>query len=166
MRATDSIRSSIRPPGATHLRTQHGPPNEAPVHQISPVRRFIFSSLDLFPRHVEHCALRDFNNVSADIADVWLPNTRCSAISTTIRRFPRRRGNHLFRRTRPKATDRTEMIEPIAPFRRPGGYERIPRRREQALYTHSRALERLSGHRQPDAGLSRSGRKARRSRPT
>src|SRR5260370_15244403 len=65
--------------GATHLAP---PTRSAPMRQPRSIRFhlssvFIFFFLLIFFLGMLSIArLRDFNNVSADIADVWLPNTR------------------------------------------------------------------------------------------
>jgi len=109
--------------------------------------------------------LRDFNNVSADIADVWLPNTRVLGdLNNYTSDFRAAEGNHLLssNATESDAIER-EMIElDRAISQAQGGYERIRHdAEEQALYTHFR--ERWNDYRaivNQMLELSRSGRKA------
>jgi two-component system OmpR family sensor kinase len=86
--------------------------------------------------------LRDFNNVSADIADVWLPNTRVLGdLNNYTSDFRAAEGNNLLS---PNATESDaigrEMVElDRAVSQAQGGYERIRHDAdEQALYTQFR----------------------------
>jgi two-component system, OmpR family, sensor kinase len=109
--------------------------------------------------------LRDFNNVSADIADLWLPNTRVLGdLNNYTSDFRAAEGNNLLSS---KATESDaiegEMIElDRAISQAQGSYERIRHdAEEQALYTQFR--DRWNDYRaivNQMLELSRSGRKA------
>jgi signal transduction histidine kinase len=71
--------------------------------------------------------LRDFNNVSADIADVWLPNTRMLGdLNNYTSDFRAAEGNHLLAPAVERDQIEHEMIElDRAIAQAQGGYERI-----------------------------------------
>ncbi len=108
--------------------------------------------------------LRDFNNVSADIADVWLPNTRVLGdLNNFTSDFRAAEGNNLLssNATESDAIER-EMIDlDRAISQAQGSYERIRHdAQEQALYAQFR--ERWNDYRavvNQMLELSRSGRK-------
>ena len=109
--------------------------------------------------------LRDFNNVSADIADVWLPNTRVLGdLNNYTSDFRAAEGNNLLASSVPDSeTIEREMIELDRPISQAqGGYERIRHdAEERALYVQFR--ERWNEYRivvNQMLELSRSGRKA------
>src|SRR5215475_9334938 len=109
--------------------------------------------------------LRDFNNVSADIADLWLPNTRVLGdLNNYTSDFRAAEGNFLLASTAEESqTIEREMIElDRAISQAQGGYERIRHdSEERALYIHFR--ERWNNYRavvNEMLELSRSGRKA------
>jgi signal transduction histidine kinase len=109
--------------------------------------------------------LRDFNNVSADIADVWLPNTRVLGdLNNYTSDFRAAEGNNLLASDPAEsAMIEREMVElDRAISQAQGSYERIRHDAdEHALYTHFR--ERWNDYRavvNQMLELSRSGRKA------
>jgi two-component system, OmpR family, sensor kinase len=109
--------------------------------------------------------LRDFNDVSADIADLWLPNTRVLGdLNNYTSDFRAAEGNNLLSSdaTESDATER-EMIElDRAISQAQGSYERIRHdTEERALYTQFR--ERWNDYRavvNQMLELSRTGQKA------
>ena len=109
--------------------------------------------------------LRDFNNVSADIADVWLPNTRVLGdLNNYTSDFRAAEGNNLLSSNAIESDGiEREMIElDRAISQAQGSYERLRHdAEEQALYTQFR--ERWNDYRavvNQMLELSRSGRKA------
>src|SRR5262249_47438592 len=109
--------------------------------------------------------LRDFNNVSADIADIWLPNTRVLGdLNNYTSDFRAAEGNFLLASTAEESqTIEREMIElDRAISQAQGSYERIRHdSEERALYVQFR--ERWNNYRavvNQMLELSRSGRKA------
>lgn len=109
--------------------------------------------------------LRDFNNVSADIADVWLPNTRVLGdLNNYTSDFRAAEGNNLLASSAADGeTIEREMIElDRAISQAQGSYERIRHdAEERALYVQFR--ERWNDYRtvvNQMLELSRSGRKA------
>jgi two-component system, OmpR family, sensor kinase len=109
--------------------------------------------------------LRDFNDVSADIADLWLPNTRVLGdLNNYTSDFRAAEGNNLLSSdaTESDAIER-EMVElDRAISQAQGSYERIRHdAEERALYTHFR--ERWNDYRavvNQMLELSRTGHKA------
>jgi two-component system OmpR family sensor kinase len=109
--------------------------------------------------------LRDFNNVSADIADVWLPNTRVLGdLNNYTSDFRAAEGNNLLS-SDPAASEsiEQEMVDlDRAVSQAQGSYERIRHdTEERSLYTRFR--ERWNDYRKvvnEMLELSRSGRKA------
>jgi two-component system, OmpR family, sensor kinase len=108
--------------------------------------------------------LRDFNNVSADIADVWLPNTRVLGdLNNYTSDFRAAEGNNLLAGAAERDSIEREMIDlDRAISQAQGGYERIRHdAEERALYTRFR--ERWNEYRtvvNQMLELSRSGRRA------
>jgi hypothetical protein len=108
--------------------------------------------------------LRDFNNVSADIADVWLPNTRVVGdLNNFTSDFRAAEGTHLLSPEAERDTIEREMVDldrTISQAQR--SYERIRHDAEEtALYTLFR--ERWTEYRavvNQMLELSRSDRKA------
>lgn len=103
----------------------------------------LFFLLIFFLGTLSIARLRDFNNVSADIADLWLPNTRVLGdLNNYTSDFRAAEGNNLLAASTPEsqAIER-EMIElDIAISQAQGSYERIRHdAEERALYTHFRA---------------------------
>jgi two-component system, OmpR family, sensor kinase len=109
--------------------------------------------------------LRDFNNVSADIADVWLPNTRVLGdLNNYTSDFRAAEGDNLLSSDRAESESiEREMIElDRAISQAQGAYERIQHdTEERALYTRFR--ERWNDYRKvvnQMLELTRTGRKA------
>jgi len=109
--------------------------------------------------------LRDFNNVSADIADVWLPNTRVLGdLNNYTSDFRAAEGNNLLSSdTAASESIEQEMVDlDRAVSQAQGSYERIRHdTEERSLYTRFR--ERWNDYRKvvnEMLELSRSGRKA------
>jgi two-component system, OmpR family, sensor kinase len=108
--------------------------------------------------------LRDFNNVSAGIADVWLPNTRVLGdLNNYTSDFRAAEGNDLLAGAAERDSIEREMIDlDRAVSQAQGSYERIPHdAEERALYTRFR--ERWNDYRavvNQMLELSRSGRRA------
>ncbi len=109
--------------------------------------------------------LRDFNNVSADIADVWLPNTRVLGdLNNYTSDFRAAEGNNLLSSDPGKSDSiEQEMVDlDRAVSQAQGSYERIRHdAEERSLYTQFR--ERWNDYRKvvnQMLELSRSGRKA------
>jgi len=127
---------------------------------------FIFFFLLIFFLGLVSIArLRDFNNVSADIADLWLPNTRVLGdLNNYTSDFRAAEGNNLLASAAPEnETIEREMIElDRAISQAQGSYERIRHDdEERALYIQFR--ERWNEYRavvNQMLELSRSGRKA------
>jgi signal transduction histidine kinase len=108
--------------------------------------------------------LRDFNNVSADIADVWLPNTRVLGdLNNYTSDFRAAEGNDLLAGAGERDSIEREMIDlDRAISQAQGAYERIRHdAEERAFYTRFR--ERWNEYRavvNQMLELSRTGRKA------
>jgi two-component system, OmpR family, sensor kinase len=108
--------------------------------------------------------LRDFNNVSADIADMWLPTTKeLGDLNNYTSDFRAAEGNHLLSPVSERGTIERDMAElDSAISRAQTGYERIRHdAEERALYTRFR--ERWTEYRavvNHMLELSRSGRAA------
>jgi signal transduction histidine kinase len=108
--------------------------------------------------------LRDFNDVSADIADVWLPNTRVLGdLNNYTSDFRAAEGNHLLSPGAERETIVREMIDLDRVISQAqGAYERIRHdAEERAFYTRFR--ERWNDYRavvNQMLELSRSGRNA------
>src|SRR5215470_629115 len=147
------------------------PTRSAPMRQPRSIRFhlslvFIFFFLLIFFLGMLSIArLRDFNDVSADIADVWLPNTRVLGdLNNYTSDFRAAEASNLLSSNAAESDAiQREMIElDRAISQAQGSYERIRHdAEEQALYIHFR--ERWNDYRavvNQMLELSRSGRKA------
>jgi two-component system, OmpR family, sensor kinase len=123
-----------------------------------------FFLLILFLGMLSIARLRDFNNVSADIADVWLPNTRVLGdLNNYTSDFRAAEGNDLLAGAADRDSIEREMIDlDRAISQAQASYERIRHdAEERALYTRFR--ERWNDYRavvNQMLELSRTGRKA------
>jgi two-component system, OmpR family, sensor kinase len=157
---------------AAKLQRQVSPPiRSAPMRQPRSIRFhlsvvFIFFFLMIFFLGMLSIArLRDFNNVSADIADIWLPNTRVLGdLNNYTSDFRAAEGNDLLS---PSEAERDAIEREMADLDRAislaqGSYERIRHdAEERALYARFR--ERWTEYRtvvNEMLELSRSGRRA------
>src|SRR5579864_9481210 len=119
----------MRPPGATHLADNAvramRQPHSIRFH-LSVVFIFFFL-LMFFLGMLSIARLRDFNNVSADIADVWLPNTRVLGdLNNYTSDFRAAEGNDLLADAAERDPIEREMIDlDRVVSQAQGAYERI-----------------------------------------